>query len=643
MEPRLIALLRELMASETPLTSTYLANLNQVTSRTTREDIKNLNAHLEEHGALIKSQRGKGYIFEIENEHLFRAFVEEVMEESSRNQLNNPALPEERVHYLVKRLLLSNDYVKLDDMADEMLISKSTIQNDIRAVKDILDAYDIKLEKRPNYGLKAIGSEVKLRFCMSEYIFNRSEKSGEELFHKQLPSFISEDLHDVWTIILEQIKDHHITLSDIAINNLFIHIAITYERVQSGHYISLYPKEFDEIVEQKEYQVAKQIIENVEDKLEMTFPDVEVAYIAIHLLGTKMLSQTNLSHEGVEHVLDESVYHMTLSILETIENKLHLGIKQDQELIVGLGLHLKPAVNRYHYGMNIRNPMLDDIKKNYPVAFEAAIIAGIVLEDIAGVMIEESEIGYIALHIGAAMERKKLQKGPQRCMVICASGAGSAQLIYYKLKAQFGSKLDVVGTTEYYKLAQMSFEDLDFVVSTISLPDELPIPVIEVNTILGEGDLQKVEDYVQESKESIFEFIKEELVFLNQSFQSKEEVLTFMNDKLLHLGYVDETYLEKVYEREAVAPTSFGNLVAIPHPISPHTSETHLVICTLQKPIMWEDKRVQFVCFLNVEKNSSADLQILYKVLGSIVDDLERVQQLLKCKTYEDVLRLLVR
>ncbi|RSL30739.1 transcription antiterminator [Salibacterium salarium] len=643
MNTRQIALLRELMAAETPLTSQYLAQVNQVTTRTTRDDIKHLNDILSKNGAVIQSLRAKGYEFHIEDDQRFRHYLEEIFQGGVTQNQNMPDLPEERTKYLIKRLLLAQGYVKLDDLADELLISKSTIQNDIKTVKDILRTYDITLEKRPNYGLRMTGSELKMRFCMSEYIFDRSEKRDIDIFNSQLPWLVKENLNDIWDIIVDEIRQHDITLSDIAINNLFIHIAITYKRVQSGHHVSLYPKEFNEIIDQKEYHVAKTMVNKVETTLDVTFPEVEIAYIAIHLLGTKMISQTNLTEERIEQVMDDKVYQLTSIILETLETKLDLGIRHDRELIVGLSLHLKPAVNRYRYGMNIRNPLLHDIKANYPVAFEAAIIAGMVLEEETEVKIQESEIGYIALHIGAAMERKKLATGPRRCMVICASGAGSAQLIYYKLQSQFGSKLEVVGTTEYYKLNQISLDTLDFIVSTIPIPDELPVPVIQVNTILGEGDLEKVESFVKEDKDrNIFEYMKEELVFLNKDFHTKEEVLQFLHQELYLKHYVKDDFLDKTYEREKAAPTSFGNLVAIPHPITPQTDETFLSICTLQKPIMWDDKRVQFVCLLSVEKNSSADLQMLYKSLGKIVDDMSMVQQMLKCRTYEDLLKIFV-
>src|SRR5699024_12735274 len=119
------------------------------------------------------------------------------------------------------------------------------------------------------------------------------------------------------------------------------------------------------------------IVTEVEEKLEVNFPQAEIAYITIHLLGTKMLNQTNAGEEDVEQVLDNDMKQLVMLANDKIEEELNLDIKHEQELIIELGLHLKHAINRYKYGMNVRNPMLADIKKNYPLEFAAGVIAGL--------------------------------------------------------------------------------------------------------------------------------------------------------------------------------------------------------------------------------------------------------------------------
>lgn len=639
---RMKNILRELMTAQSPITGSYLANLNQVTTRTTREDVRILDSVLKSNGAQIESIMGKGYKLEITDDQKLRKYLQSNLSSEVAAEGFVPKTPEERISYMIKRLLLTEAYVKLDDLADEMYVSKSTIQNDLKYVKQILAKYDITLDSRPNYGLKVTASEMKLRFCMAEYLFDRNEGNRNQSLAPHLSPLPKEVLDIILEIIMRQIQLNHITLSDIAINNLLLHIAIAYKRIKSGNHVKLYKTDMQEIMGQKEYQVAKEIVAEVEQAFMVQFPQAEIAYIAIHLLGTKMLSQTNAGEHVIEQAIDEEILSLVMAALDRVEQELNLNLKSDKELIMALSLHLKPAVNRYKYGMNIRNPMLEDIKKNYPLAFEAGVVAGLAIEEHTGTEMDENEVGYLALHIGAAIEREKLQSGPKRCLIVCASGFGTAQLLFYKLKNKFGRSLDVIGTTEYYKLSQYDLKDVNFIVSSIPIPEKLPVPVIEVNAILGDSDIDKIKEFIGNSKQHIHTYFREELMFFGKKLNSQEEVLEFLHAKLYGMGLVEPSFLEAIYEREKVAPTSFGNLVAIPHPITPKSEQTFLAVCTLEKPVIWKDKPVQFVCLLSVKKNSQEDLQSMYELLEKIIDNKSIVQSLIKVKSYDEFMRVLV-
>src|SRR5690625_5730188 len=126
-----------------------------------------------------------------------------------------------------------------------------------------------------------------------------------------------------YNIIIKKIKVHANTLSNIAISNLIIHIAIAYKRIDSGYHISLYKTDVQDIREQREYEVAKEIVTEVEEKLQVDCPPVETAYIAIHLLGTKLLSQTTSGDSDVEQVLDKSIQGTISTAHEQIDGELH--------------------------------------------------------------------------------------------------------------------------------------------------------------------------------------------------------------------------------------------------------------------------------------------------------------------------------
>lgn len=637
---RMRVILKKLMTIDAPVTGEFLADINNVTSRTTREDIKKLDALVMNHGAQIQTLMGKGYKLVVFQEKKFRQFLHHIAYPELSKDYLQPQSPEEREAYIIRKLLVSDDYVKIEQLADELYVSKSTVQNDLKQVKSILNHYSIQLHSRPNYGLKLRGDELKLRFCMAEYVVDRSSDCTENGMKGLSSSLMPTDFHAISAIIMQQISQHQISMSDIAINNLLIHIAIAYKRIRSGNHVNLQPSERSQIEKQSEYQVALKIVKDVEEHFNVVFPKEETAYIAIHLLGTKMLSQPTKVDVLNEQMMDDTILAISKKMLAKIEEEYHLGIEHDKELIIALSLHLKPAINRYKYGMNIRNPLLEDIKKKYPLAFETAILGGLMIEKITDTKIDENEIGYIALHIGAAIERRNLNSGPKRCLIVCASGFGTAQLIYYRVKTQFRQSLDVVGITELYKLKAYNLNNVDLIISSVPIIENLSVPVIEVNAILGNNDMKKIGQFIGNQR-NISGYFQENLIFLQKDFETKKEVLHFLHQKLLQLGHVNKSYLDNLYDREAIAPTSFGNLVAIPHPITPQTNKTFLTVCTLKKAITWGNKPVQFVCLLNVKKDSQEDLQHMYELLGRMVNSETMIHQLIKASTFDSFMSAL--
>jgi len=625
-------ILQLMMQTERQIYGQELANLFDITSRTVRTDIRELTETLSKHGAQINANRGKGYTLHVTDPLAFRQFLQIITTQNS-TRLEIPDDPKHRVSYLMKRLLLAETYLKLKTLSDELFISESTIKNDLKEVRAVLAKYELRLEKRPNYGLKIAGKEHKLRYCMAEYVFARNEDHAAMLKEEQLAI--------IRGTIQRHTKAAAITLSEIGLNNLVIHLAIACKRILDQNVVSMTADDLHHIHKQAEYAVATNIVHELEERLQLSFPEAEIAYVTIHLMGSKKVAYQHASEGQLKTVIDPNIMELAQKLIADVESQLHLGIQHDKELILGLSLHLKPALNRYHYGMNIRNPLLPEIKQRYPIAFEAGILMGKSIRESLHVQMDEDEIGHLALHVGAAIERAHTRTHAKRCLIVCATGVASSQLIYYKLQATFGTRLEIMGTTSLLDLPEYPLEHLDFIISTIPIPEELPVPVVDVNTILADQDIGKIRTVMNEAREKTLQFIQPELTFFKQDCKSQEEVIDFLVEKIRPLGMIPDDFKELLLEREAVSPTSFGNLVAIPHPIRPVTEHTFWAICTLNRPIQWGTDRVQLVCLLSVQKKKKNELQALYNFLVKMVDDAALVNQLLRLESYEELTHVL--
>ena len=111
-------------------------------------------------------------------------------------------------------------------------------------------------------------------------------------------------------------------------------------------------------------------------------------------------------------------------------------------------MHLSAALQRMRFDMNIRNEFLDSIKNMYPLAFELAVIAGEIIEENFQFRTQENEIGFLAMHFGAALERKGLneKKPRKKAIIVCYAGVATAMLIKEKIEQNFGHKIEVIKT-----------------------------------------------------------------------------------------------------------------------------------------------------------------------------------------------------
>ena len=88
-----------------------------------------------------------------------------------------PNTPEERQNYILMRLLDLNDYITIQDLADEIYVSKSTINRDLTFIEKWLNTEGLKLIKKPNKGLKVCGSEKNMRSAIASLLSKTITKS----------------------------------------------------------------------------------------------------------------------------------------------------------------------------------------------------------------------------------------------------------------------------------------------------------------------------------------------------------------------------------------------------------------------------------------------------------------------------------
>ena len=296
--------------------------------------------------------------------------------------------------------------------------------------------------------------------------------------------------------------------------------------------------------------------------------------------------------------------------------------------------------------MYLENPILDSVKKEMFYEYEIASYLISKFGQKYGLETTEDEIGYVSFHIGAAIERaRQKMKRNLSVTIICMTGIGTSQFVSMKLKRLF-PEIEIKQIISGNQADNLEPEAQDFVISTVPIYKE-GIEVLHVSSVLSETDIQRIRKYIQKKTSHLQEenteyfylkkFLNSSISIMNCDLKSKEEAIKLLGGRMISEGYVDEGYIQSVFEREELSETSVGSLVAIPHAFEGHIRKQGIGFMTLQKPIIWGSERVQIVFMLALDAKVENNFQRIFSDVLDLTRNIKDVEQVLRAKKFSEI------
>ncbi|WP_428910850.1 BglG family transcription antiterminator [Niallia sp. Krafla_26] len=611
-------------------TALYLAEKIETSDKTARVLLNELNDILEESGAHIEVKHGQGYRLQIKNHKKFEKFKRSL---SKEYQEKIPNTPEERVQFLKEYLLNQTGYCKLDQLSELLYISRKTITNDLKKVEEDFDKYNIKLI-RTNHGIKVQGEEFDLRLCQASCL---AMKYGSISLNEEE----KQQMDDIALCVNPILQEHQFRMSDVALQNLLIHIFVSIERIKEEHEIVLNDEQLGSLTLtfETELIIANEIAEKLEQRISVSFNKSEIKYLAIHLAGKRMLDGNK---SGKNLVISGRIDQLVTEILEKIYESFKIDFRDNLDLRMSLSQHIVPLEVRLKFDMTMKNPLLNEIKERFLFAYSIATFACGIIGQHYNKLLDENEIAYFAMSFELALQRDKYNIRKKNILIVCSSGKGSAQLLKHQYLERFGNYINEIETCDVHTLASRSLDNIDYIFTTVPIKAKVKVPILEVQYFLENKDAQHVfEVLTRDTGENITQYYSESLFFADLDLSTKEEVLQYMCQRIQEIEDVPDDFQDAVFARERLAPTEFGNFVAIPHPSRTLSKKTFACVAILKKPIIWEKQEVQVVFLVSIEDQPSKEIQKFYKTTSKLLIHKNYINELRKKKDFETLIRLL--
>lgn len=612
-------------------TAQELARKIKVSEKTIRIRVKELNDILKFQGALIEAKPKMGYKLEIFEEIKFLSFYN--CQEEEKEII--PTTSSERVPYILAFLLNRDNYIKMEDLCDFLYISRNTLTADLKKVEYILNIYHLILQRKPNYGMIVEGKEFDKRICIANSLVKRNGFMKNDSKKYQ-------ELQTIGDIIMSVVNQHKLRISEISLENLITHVYIAIGRMRRNYHVSIDNEKVRNLVREEAVKATKEIVFLIKENMKVSFDESEISYLALHI-GAKLSSNSNTKY-GPNVIISGDIDELTLQMLDIVYNGFKIDFRNNLELRMSLNQHMVPFDIRMQYGIPLKNPLMQEIKKEYAFAYTIAATACIVLNEHYKTRIPEDEIGYFAMIFALALEKQDRKIDKKNILIVCASGKGTTQLFIYKYKQAFGKYINQIYECTAYELETFNFEknDIHYVFTTIPINTQVPVPVFEVNLFLEHKDIATYSEmFEMGSNEFLHKYYKNFLFLTDIKAKTKEDIIKMLCEHTSKYYNLPEDFYDAVMKREELGQTDFGNLAAIPHPFQVITKENFVTVGILEEPFWWGHNEVQVVFLIAISTEEDVDVERFYQLTTRLLFDLEDIQYLVKNPKFEVLMTLL--
>ena len=645
--------------NKNPITISTIAEILNVSSRTVLREMPKIEEWLDENGFNFIKKPGVGLIIDesLENQQLILELleVENVQKEYSK---------EERKRIILSELLIAKEPLKLFYFTNQLKVSEGTLSNDLDGIEDWLKAFDIKLIRRQGVGIYLEGNEKNYRKVLSDILYRTlEEKELIKLLKKSLNSPSSENsiefsienrmlnfidktiIKGIEKIVSELEEKFNFKLIDSDYIGLVVHISLAVQRIKNGEKISMDKSSLSELEILPEFAVATEITEKLEKVFTIEIPKDEIGYITMHLKGARL--RLNKVENDID--LDNlDIKQISNYIITEVENYFNIEIINNQKLSKDIYNHLVPAISRMSMKLNIRNPLLENIKEQYSEIYHSCENACEILKKITKIdKIPESEVAYIAMHIAAAIE-ENLKNENLSVVIACPTGVGTSKLLGVNIKKEFPN-LDIKNSISVINIDTKKLKDdgIDFIISTVDL--DVDYRYICLNPMFLQKDKIKLKEFIHRySKQRITKkIIKKELKCDKDKIKNitnlGTEIISILEEVRVReinnvktvndlIGIASSVFAENVnhakeikkllLEREEKSSTYLNGFnMMLLHCKDKKITSCKFGVIRLNEKLIEDGKEINFaIISLIPEKNTQTQINIMSHINGEIIE-----------------------
>lgn len=487
MNQRTVHIVQKLSHTSDRCSLSSLADAFGVSERTIRNDIKSLNKFLSQEGIGDITFGSKGVI--VLPAGFSRAEELLPVEDTFAYKMSS----EERKQLGAALLVGAKGYYTLGEIAEKFSVSRATILNDLDGIKERIQEADLEVESKPSHGIRVKGAESLKRSYLLDFASKKAPVVDQWLALSDNAE-IRLDMVTVKKVLNEQCHAFGITMMDAPFQLATKHLCICVTRNRNGFRLENFGGSYHGIVASGGVSdFENKVIDLVEQYCSVEMGENEKLFFAA-------LSQSLRLQGGAQFSMyDMQIQKLSRVFIRDMSNAVGIDMNGDYNLFEYLSNHLESmfTTGPSHFP---DVPALAEVVNDQPEILEAVKENLEPLERFAGRQISSVEITYIALHICAALERRKNRGVRPRVIVVCDGGIGTSQLLAEELRGHFEIKL--VKVMPAHDVPYIDSYRADLVISTVPL-NNCPVDHIVIKLPLRDREYRLIHEKLASIESSV--------------------------------------------------------------------------------------------------------------------------------------------
>ena len=370
MEQRTREILKLLLQEKNFKTTSDIAKILNVSSKTISRQIPKVEEVLNSAGLKLEKKSGSGIL--TTGSDVKKYLLAEKLKSEKKREYSQA----ERHSVIIGQLLTSREPIKLFVLSSQLFVTDSTISNDLDKLESWFAEQNLKLLRKPGLGVSLLGNEKDFRRAIVRYIYKHiGEEKLLNLIQDNLNSEKDFQIAQVSKFLFELIdagnfkkldqmiqdleREAGYKFSDNAFIGLIVHLSLAVQRIKNNESVDLDFENLSRLRSAKEFSLAKKLSEKISATFEIEVPENEICYITAHILGarSRFNSPSNLSMTE-----NFKIVRFAKKIMKNAAKFSAKNIEKNQNLLAGLINHLTPSISRLKMKMDIRNPLLGEMQ-----------------------------------------------------------------------------------------------------------------------------------------------------------------------------------------------------------------------------------------------------------------------------------------